>query len=91
VHSNGVGQKFYDCNPLGTYNEAQARAACAAYTKDAALCVAFGCSSNQGSVVCSDASVTCYCWKYAAGSSSVNGKVSTTCGCPDSMSATSWN
>jgi hypothetical protein len=30
AHSTGFGGAFYDCNPLGTYNQQQAMAACAA-------------------------------------------------------------
>jgi hypothetical protein len=31
AHSNGVAQTFYDCEPAGTYTEAQALEACVAY------------------------------------------------------------
>jgi hypothetical protein len=30
-HSNGTGQTYYDCEPVGTYTEPQALAACVAY------------------------------------------------------------
>ena len=38
AHSNGVGQTFYDCAPLGTYNLIEALEACAAYTGDVNVC-----------------------------------------------------
>jgi hypothetical protein len=89
-HSNGVGQSFYDCNPLGTYTQSQAMSACAAY--GGGTCAAYACSGNAGFLVCAAAGApNCVCWKYNAGNSGVTGKISTTCGCPISNSAPSWN
>jgi hypothetical protein len=90
AHSNGVGQTFYDCNPLDTYNQTTATAACAAFTGSAASCTAYACTGNAGSVVCSPGGA-CTCWKYDPGNSGVTGKVSTSCGCPVSSGATSWH
>ena len=92
AHSNGVGGTFYDCVPQGTYTQAQAFAACTSYTGNAAQCAVYGCTANAGSLVCTPgAAPNCVCWKYDPGNSGVNGKVSTTCTCPISAGATSWN
>jgi hypothetical protein len=92
AHSNGVGQTFYDCQALGTYNQTQAMAACVAFTHDATQCAVYGCTGNAGSLVCTPgAAPNCTCWKFAPGNSGVNGKVSTTCTCPISAGATSWD
>jgi hypothetical protein len=37
-HSNGVGQSWYDCFALSTYNVTTATSACAAFTGNAAAC-----------------------------------------------------
>jgi hypothetical protein len=89
-HSNGVGQSFYDCTALGTIDYSHAIMACAAYTKDAAACTPQPCVYNAGSLVCSPGP-SCYCWKYEAGNSSVNGKVRTTCTCPITNGDPAWN
>jgi len=71
-HDNGQGQSFYDCEPLNTYNLAQAIKACAAFTGDPASCTDYGdaCTGSLGgatSVVCGDpaANADCACWAYA--------------------------
>jgi hypothetical protein len=76
VHSNGVGQSFYDCNPTGTHTLASAIEACLAYAKtvggNANDCVGgWGCpqGSMQNVAVCYSAQggmVVCsnYCWTY---------------------------
>jgi hypothetical protein len=82
-HHNGLGQTFYDCNPVGTYNQEQAMEACAAYTGSSTQCQAttiFRCallSFSTATVVCSTGS-SCYCWEWnvtpgSVGSSSFGG------------------
>lgn len=70
AHSNGTGQTFYDCNALGTINQAQAQAACTAYTGSASacspftgVCGAFG--QESSSSICGSVGGTCECWEYA--------------------------
>jgi len=38
AHSNGLGQNFYDCSSLGTYTQASAIEACAAFSGSSASC-----------------------------------------------------
>ncbi len=76
VHSNGVGQSFYDCNPQGTHTLGAAIEACLAYATtvggNANDCIGgWGCppgnTSNQA--VCYSATggmnvCSNYCWTY---------------------------
>ena len=68
AHSNGEGQSFYDCVALGTINQTQAMAACAAFTGDGTQCQALTCTSGKATgelSVCSVRSPTsCSCWAY---------------------------
>jgi Notch-like protein len=73
-HSNGVGQNFYDCQPLNTFDATQALQACAANTGNAALCTDFGnvCDTDADalntpdtSIVCSTGAADCTCWSYS--------------------------
>jgi hypothetical protein len=76
VHSNGVGQSFYDCNPVGTHALASAIEACLAYAMtvggNANDCIGgWGCPqgnmSNQAVCYSSQGGmVVCsnYCWTY---------------------------
>jgi hypothetical protein len=78
-HSDGVGQNFYDCNPLDTYSAGSALEACTAYAvslgKTAAYCSdGWGCEANTSlDEACytpqADGS-TCstYCWVYSGNS-----------------------
>jgi hypothetical protein len=66
IHDNGVGQPFYDCNPLGTWGESTAQEACTAYAVtvggDFSFCeTAAACGSGVG--VCLSFLHT-YCWWY---------------------------
>jgi hypothetical protein len=101
VHSNGVGQPFYDCAPRGTYNATEQLAACAAFTGDATKCtnVATLCLFVQAVAVCSTGASQCYCWYLpnppAADASAPLGLVqqpgtNNTCMCPTASSPT-WN
>ncbi len=94
THSNGVGQSFYDCNPVGTFSYVTAHEACAAYTGDPtpANCKTFGCQGEPSSwaVVCSNEvggnASACVCWEYVGGQI---GKFDTSCECP-SVSDGTW-
>lgn len=71
THQNGVGQSFYDCVAVGTYNQPQAMEACVAFTGNAGQCTNAGClapdGGPSGNVVCSSGSPTsCVCWQYDA-------------------------
>ena len=79
THSNGVGQSFYDCNAQGSHNQAQAQAACTAYTGNAGACTpsTVSCCSGlkignlclgtttTGSSVCGSTGGNCNCWQYS--------------------------
>jgi hypothetical protein len=89
MHSNGVGQSFYDCVAAGTHNQTQATEACAAFTGDASQCHSMSCGS--GSAVCSDGSGdACDCWIYSGDSAGrVKHNSVGSCGC-QSDSSTTW-
>jgi hypothetical protein len=101
VHSNGVGQSFYDCNPVGTHTLASAVEACLAYAKtvngnaNANDCVGgWGCPAGSTSTVavCYSAQggmVNCtnYCWTYMGNTTGdVQG-----CNAPCNQSMAPWN
>jgi hypothetical protein len=70
THSNGFSQSFYDCNPLNTWTDKSARAACAAYTGSPAQCTDDQtCTGfpDAGPYVCNGAlNHNCdTCWSYA--------------------------
>jgi hypothetical protein len=74
VHNDGVGQNFFDCNGQGSHNQAQAQAACTAYTGNASACSPsnvccgqeiFVCLGQTANSVCGSANGKCYCWQYS--------------------------
>ena len=76
MHTDGVGQSFYDCDAPGTYTEASALEACAAYAATVVGGTAANCSggwtctqvpsalevcyAKTGGAICEN-----YCWAYA--------------------------
>jgi hypothetical protein len=96
THSDGVGQTFYDCVASKTYTQAQAQAACIAYTGNGLFCVvpspAF-CLAQTNSV-CSNVpgASTWYCWEYAGPSPGTVQKalLANSVACPASGDP-SWN
>jgi hypothetical protein len=93
-----MGQSFYDCVPSGTHTQAQAQAACAAFTGNAGQCVvpipALCGTSQPTSSVCSNVpgASSFHCWEYGGPSP---GTVQTGTGtnlvfCPASGDPT-WN
>ncbi len=100
THTNGVGNNFYDCLALDTYNQAQALAACVALTGNQAQCTNAGClapdGGASGNVVCSSGSATqCVCWQYDApfaGRYFTEGMPGVAhCFCPGSINAFQWH
>jgi hypothetical protein len=98
THNDGVGQNFYDCNPLDDYTAAQALEACQAYAaslgEPSTYCTdGWGCSTDTSIVeVChltGANGTTCgnYCWVYQ--SNSENGWVATCANCQGQVA--SWN
>jgi hypothetical protein len=91
THSNGLGQTWTDCVPLGTYNAAQAMKACGADVDAGGGCYSImrPCySEGVASVVCSVPSNLTYCWTYAG---PYTGYVSAAAnGCPNGSDPT-WN
>jgi hypothetical protein len=89
THSNGAGQTYYDCNPIGAYGSAAAMAACTAFTGDASRCSdGWYCSAGDNQVCAVDDSDNCqkYCWTYSGPSLGVLSD----CRCPVAMIAP-WN
>jgi hypothetical protein len=92
LHMNGLGQNYFDCAPLMTYNETQAQKACASSTGDASACTAntMACQFVGGeTLVCSN---SCECWAYSgsvAGRAN-NGGLGHLCSCPATIDP-SWN
>jgi hypothetical protein len=96
-HSNGLGQTFVDCVAAGTHDQAQALAACAAYTGNRSLCAVSSLScggtggfggGTRGSPVCSSGSKPCACWSFAGSDSGRVSEPATTCACPTQSSPT---
>jgi hypothetical protein len=91
THSNGLGQSFYDCNPLGTLTLASATAAANAWdigtaSFDMSATCGGGCYGRQTASACA---VWCY-------SGSFTGKVSrndinNACLCPPQAVVGDWN
>jgi hypothetical protein len=77
IHSNGVGQNFYDCNAAGTNTDAAATEACVAYALSVggtpSDCTDGWYCQDQPSQVCFNSSgpATQYCWGYGAPSDQV--------------------
>jgi hypothetical protein len=69
-----VGQNFYDCNAQKTYTQAEAQAACTAYTGNASACTPSStcCGLSLGNVclgstahsVCGSTGGKCNCWQW---------------------------
>lgn len=89
-HSNGLGQTFEDCEPLGTYNAAQATAACARFTGDATRCAQTTCSDGSAAVCGSGTGVLCGCWIHD-GDNAGRVRVSSGGSCKCSGSSQRWN
>ena len=96
THDDGLGHKFYDCNPLVTRSPASALAACQAYAVSIHANIN-GCSTDWN---CQSGSIisACYspdgttnacttCWIYSGGRSGVT----TDCYCPPSAQLGMWN
>ena len=67
THDDGVGQNYYDCNPLYSSNnpwtQTAALEACTALTGEAAKCTVFTCNGTHS--ICSSGSVVCDCWEFS--------------------------
>ncbi|MHB1845846.1 MAG: hypothetical protein ACYCWW_13550 [Deltaproteobacteria bacterium] len=68
THQNGLGEPFYDCTALGTYNQTQASEALKAWpTSVGATVFTTECnrsSTNPNYGVCAQTSSQCACWYY---------------------------
>jgi hypothetical protein len=81
THSNGMGQTWTDCVPLGTYDEVQAAKACEAYVavmggQCGADCIA-GYSAREpddGGDGCNGTCITVAIWMYAPTTSTTLGQ-----------------
>jgi len=85
-HSNGLGQSFFDCTALGTYNQMQANEAAQAWpqvgTVTTVLC-------DSGSALTKQTATQCATWAYS-GTASGHVVVGSTCVCP-SITDASWS
>src|SRR5271155_3117350 len=93
THSNGVGQTWTDCVPLGTYNETQAMKACAAvYDGDAGTCIPMSSWCGANVVVSNVTGCGTQVWNYQSVDVSRDGRVNASCNdtCPQSTDAI-WN
>jgi hypothetical protein len=92
AHSNGIGQMFYDCAPLNTWNQTQAFGACTAFTGDAGACLVDPGFSCMGDVVCSKGYSVCACWVF---NGTRPGRIcnagTAACCCPGASSPPAWN
>jgi hypothetical protein len=91
-HANGLGQSFWDCVALNTYDQTQGTEACAAYTGNQNACSVYSCTGGgQNKVVCGVTNGLCACWNF---SGSNVGKVllnnSASCFCPGANDP-AWN
>jgi hypothetical protein len=97
AHTNGVGETYYDCNPVSTFTLVTATEACTAFAPTvlgtAANCSSgWTCPGDKNSYVCygtgSGASLACvdYCWAFATGEA---GEVFT-CSCPHTSVGSTW-
>jgi hypothetical protein len=82
AHNNGVGQTFFDCQSLGTYNLTQAMEACTAFTNNANQCHDLNCVGTGDSVVCNNGASSCHCWAYSGSASGRVSAASANCNCP---------
>jgi hypothetical protein len=88
VHSNGIGQTYLDCAPLGTYNVTTATEACAAWAATWGGS-ASSCSANSCGLGAYDGQEHWANWAYAAGGAG-HVQLQIVDGCPDFSSPT-WN
>jgi hypothetical protein len=83
THSDGLGQHFYDCSPLGTYTVGTATEACAAYTGNPAQCSTVDCGTAGHGAVASLGAANCAVWVYSGTSAGhVLLTSGTSCFCP---------
>jgi hypothetical protein len=93
VHSNGLGQSYYDCNPLGTYTDTAAAAAASAWDSAATLvpgnvipgCPPSGCNGWSGAKGCAT-----WCWDGAYAGHVLENDFGMNCVCATQLSPT-WN
>jgi hypothetical protein len=92
-HTNGVGQTYYDCNPVSTFGVVEATEACTAWAISAGGTAAdcadgYSCNNKAPYQVCFTNASGCqdYCWGYSGS----QGGVVYTCSCPNAT-AGSWN
>lgn len=90
THTNGLGQTWTDCTPLGTYNDTQALRACAASFDPAATCIhpASGADCSGKAIY---AYVSAGSWAYFVYSGTYQGKTITSGNCTVANTTTSWN
>jgi hypothetical protein len=89
IHSNGLGQNYFDCNPLGTYNATTATEAATAFSPTATI-TQVTCSGSNG-VVLAQTATSCAAWDFSGNVvGHVNLSSSSACFCPTSGDP-GWN
>jgi hypothetical protein len=91
-HSNGVGQSYADCAPIGTVDARLGAEACDAFSHDAANCRDQGCSgSGTARAICYKGATDCTCWTYTGPNvGHVRQAAGGSCTCGDATDPT-WN
>jgi hypothetical protein len=98
---NGLGNAFYDCNPVGTYDQTQAAEACTAAGMGSCTLTNFSCAVyDEGAygAICAGcdngfASVASTCWAFSgtiAGAVFVSPELGGECFCPHTLTTT-WD
>jgi collagen triple helix repeat protein/stigma-specific protein Stig1 len=92
IHSNGLGQSYYDCNALGTYNVTTATEAATAFSATALMTQLACTGGGSNLVIAAQTGVACATWDYSGtevGHVHLNSS-STACFCPGT-SDPGWN
>jgi len=85
THTDGIAQTWQDCAPAGTYNQAEATAACEA--NGGAQCVVNNCAGSGSTAICDVSPWTagyCNCWVF---SGPLVGNVNIQGGCTNALQA----
>ena len=91
IHSNGVGGNYYDCNALGTYNEATAIEAATSVTGNSNLTAPGQCTGGD-LAVSTVGQAQCVTWVYSGTNvGHVLQNNNSTCVCPSPGVGSTWN
>jgi hypothetical protein len=90
-HVNGLGQFFYDCVPLGTYDTTQGTKAATAWPTVGMIFAANCNGPGQNEAICKQGVASCACWGYTGSNQGhVHLSATMTCSCA-AVNDPSWN